>query len=158
MRAPLAQFRTVPLAVAGRAAGLAVLGLALLAAGCGITTGAGTEESEIFRKLSVDAPDVAGGYVHLVLDYTQPYPVDVTITCALLEEDGETTVTDILSDSLPANPEGGLAGEATPVRGTIDETFRAPEEPGDYVVECTTPRDDNNVIGKKIRVRAAPQP
>ncbi len=61
-------------------------------------------------------------------------------------------VVDVLIDDIPANPDGGLADEATPVPGTIERRFKAPARPGDYVAKCFTPLDVNNVIFEEFTI------
>ena len=61
-------------------------------------------------------------------------------------------VAEILTEQLPPNPEGGPVGEATPVLGTIERDFTAPDQPGRYTVRCFTPADENNRIDEKITI------
>ena len=61
-------------------------------------------------------------------------------------------VIDILIDDIPANPDGGLAGEVTPVPGTIERSFLAPEQPGHYIAKCFTPLDVNNAILEEFTI------
>lgn len=60
----------------------------------------------------------------------------------------------ILAEELPANPQEVPPAEATPVYGTIEAGFVAPDRPGRYVVKCLTPDDDNNAIRTSITITA----
>ena len=57
----------------------------------------------------------------------------------------------VLGTTLQPNEDGGPVGEATPVLGTIEQRFFAPE-PGDYVVWCYTPVDQNNAIFGELTI------
>ncbi|MCH8949958.1 MAG: hypothetical protein IIB87_06235 [Chloroflexi bacterium] len=61
-------------------------------------------------------------------------------------------VIDVLIEDIPANPDGGIAGEATPVPGTIERRFLAPERPGRYIAKCFTPLDVNNAISEEFTI------
>ena len=147
--------------------------LLVVAAGCGISLSADEDESEIFRALSVEGELTAGGEVTLTLAFEQPYPVDVAVECDLLAAEERTralvtppaetpaaasrrpdTVLLILAESLPANPQGGPVGEATPAPGTLERSFSLPDLPGRYRVECFTPAEPRNTIGQAISVQA----
>ena len=54
-------------------------------------------------------------------------------------------VQEIFGTTLQPNEDGGPVGEATPVLGTFDGRFFAPE-PGEYLIWCYTPLDLNNAI------------
>ena len=60
-------------------------------------------------------------------------------------------VLEILGTTLQPNEEGGPTGTATPELGTIERRFLAPE-PGDYVVWCYTPVDQNNAIFQELTI------
>ncbi len=64
----------------------------------------------------------------------------------------------ILREGLPANPQEAPPAEATPVYGTIEADFSAPDRPGPYTVKCLTPDDDNNAISTDITITAAVTP
>jgi hypothetical protein len=64
----------------------------------------------------------------------------------------------ILAEELPGNPQEVPPAEATPVYGTIEASFSAPERPGRYIVKCLTPADDNNAIRTTITITAALTP
>ena len=142
---------------------------ALLLVGCGITLGADDEESEIFRDLALKGDLIAGGSTTLTLNYEQPYPVDVPIVCDLLAAEERTQpvatpaegvdarrVLRILSESLPANAEGGPVGEATPEAGAVEQLFVLPDVAGRYRLRCFTPAAERNKIERLITIVASP--
>ena len=156
--------------------------LALLTA-CGITLSSGEDETELFKELTVEGEFRVGGTLSLTLSYAQPYPVTVDVACELLlvgfkgtptpkptpgtpppapipnlEPTPVNKVLDILSQQLPNNAEGGPVDEATPLLGTVEHSFGAPERPGRYTVRCYTPRDENNAISKRITIAPAETP
>jgi hypothetical protein len=159
--------------------GLAVLVMALVAFGCGISLTSGEEGTEIFQDLRLTGEFMTGGSLQLVLSYEQPYPVDIGVECALFGADARTRrlatptptgtpdirqrfrankVTRLLYETIPANPDGGPVGEATPVPGTIEHGFTAPSVPGVYRVVCFTPADSHNAIKRTFVVHPAPTP
>ena len=58
----------------------------------------------------------------------------------------------LVGEGLPENPDGGPVDEATPIAGTIEREFRAPEFPGRYLVWCYTPADQNNGIVEQFTI------
>jgi hypothetical protein len=109
------------------------------------------------------------------LDYEQPYQAVIAVECDVLiaakptptpepTEDPAGTATptpiripepiatprnrvsNILSEEIGANPNGGSADEATPTVGSMSREFTAPDAEGDYLVRCYTPLDRNNQI------------
>ncbi len=156
--------------------------LVLILTACGISLGAGEEETEVFRNLTVEGDFRLGGSLRLILEFAQPYPVPVDIRCDLLALDREPTPTpetaaapegertptpvtiprvrptpankvlEILEDRLPPNPEGGPYGEATPVVDIITSSFTGPDRPGRYFVRCFTPADQNNAVFDEITI------
>lgn len=60
-------------------------------------------------------------------------------------------VLQILETTLEPNEDGGPTGTATPELGTFEGRFVAPA-PGDYIVWCYTPLDQNNAIFQELTV------
>ncbi len=60
-------------------------------------------------------------------------------------------VLQILRTKMQPNEDGGPTGTATPELGTLKRRFVAPK-PGDYVVWCYTPVDQNNAIFQELTV------
>ncbi len=152
------------------------LALGLLTA-CGLSLHSGSSTTELFKSLTVGGDFRVGGKLSLTLRYAQPYPVTVDVACELriAHVVGTPTpaptpgtpplvhipapvptpaskVLDILAATLPINPNGGPANEVTPVLGTSERSFDAPQRPGNYLVKCYTPRDTNNAITKHITI------
>ena len=175
----------------GAAAAFALLAAIFVA--CGISFSAEPEETELFKRLSIDGDSAPGGGdfapgapLTLLLEYEQPYTVRIQVRCDVLEADPPPTpdhtptplivlgiqvtpeptavniprirptpfnkVIDVLIDDIPANPDGGLAGEATPVPGTIERRFFGPEQVGRYIAKCFTPLDVNNAISEEFTI------
>ena len=160
--------------------------LSLLVLACGITLSAGDDETELFKDLTITGDFVPYGALTLRLEYAQVYNVDVRASCDLLIVDPDwtptpkpspgptptatevviprvhptpsNTVDEILAETLPANSEGGVVDEATPVPGVIERQFTAPGELGQYIVRCYTPDDQNNAIAESFTVEAPPAP
>ncbi|MDZ4278601.1 MAG: hypothetical protein U1B78_05625 [Dehalococcoidia bacterium] len=159
----------------------AVLSAVLMA--CGVSFGASEDGTELFKRLTVTGDFRRGSTLSLTLEYAQQYPVEVEVSCVLLQESSGGTATpeppdsgepptptdvvipapqptpkgkvqDILRETLEANPDGGPVDEATPVPGTLERQFTAPTLPGLYEVACFTPKDDNNEIEQEIVIRA----
>ena len=161
-------------------------GLSFLVLACGITLSAGDGETELFKDLTITGDFVPYGALTLRLEYAQVYNVDVRASCDLLIVDPDWTPTPkpspgptptatevaiprvrptpantmygILNQTLPFNPEGSVAEEATPVPGVIEKLFSAPSEPGRYIVRCYTPDDQNNAIAESFTIEAPPAP
>jgi len=153
-----------------------LLGLAVLT-GCGIRLSSGSDTTELFKGLIVQGDFRAGGRVSVTLQYAQPYPVTVDVACDLRHAHFRGTPTpqpapgtttparlayppptpvnklfDIVGWTIPVNTDGGPVDEATPILGSFEHTFIAPQEPGRYVVKCYTPRDTNNAISRNITI------
>lgn len=159
---------------------------ALLATACGIDFGEASNETEIFKDLTIEGSFVPGGSLAVTLSYAQQYDVKLKIQCDLLSVEDIPTVTplptgtlspltlvhtpeptvpriplvrptptnklrEIFGTTLEPNNDGGPVGEATPVLGTLEMRFRAPEV-GEYLVWCYTPLDLNNAIIEELTV------
>ncbi len=160
-----------------------VAGLLFIA--CGISLSSGASETELFKRLTVAGDFHPGGPLGLRLEFARQYTIPVDVACDVLDPNKKRTpaastlgpvgtptpaaiprvrptpaqkVFDIVLGSIPANPEGGPVGEATPVSGTLEQAFQAPAVPGQYVVRCYTPRDENNVISTRITISPATPP
>ena len=118
---------------------------------CGVDFGESDENHEPLASIRVVGTPVAGEELRLELAYSQPYAVAVDVECRVkqtgkvLQTIGEATV--------PANPtlSSDDDPQATPVDGVLDFTFRI-DKPGEYVLECITPADDDNYLRRAITV------
>ena len=104
-----------PEALAGRKDPLpiALVALALLALvglACGIRLGAAERDMDIFTDLTVEGDHTRGGDLVLILEYSQPYDVQVPIWCDLLAADDDL----INTPSSTATPPATLAADVTP--------------------------------------------
>lgn len=135
---------------------LALILAAFLGLGCGIDFTSSPLEADIFEEMEIDGDFTAGSVLTLSLEYQQPYPVEVVVQCVLLDDEGETELAQLLTVEVGANPNGGTVDEATPVPGNAETQFLAPDEPGEYIVECATVRDDENKIGELIEIEPNP--
>jgi len=67
--------------------------LALTGAACGIDYGTASEETELFKQLTVTGDFTPGSLLTMRLDWEQPYPIDVEIRCDVLSEYAQPTAT-----------------------------------------------------------------
>jgi len=159
--------------VRGRRARRGVAGALLLCLGglvvaaCGVSFSAEEEQSEIFADLSISGDFTPRGELILALRYQQPYPVTIDVVCDLLEDrsgprDGRV-VTRILEQQIlltrglsSAEATADPLEKITPVPGSFEQAFAAPERPGRYAVECLTPADDENDIERSFTVLGIP--
>ncbi|MEX1254981.1 MAG: hypothetical protein WEE64_11645 [Dehalococcoidia bacterium] len=134
----------------------ALLATVLVAAGCGVDFSPESEESEIFRGLSITGDFRPSGTLSLTLEYQQPYPVLMTVACDLLRDGvgkrDDRLVARIFELPLNVNENGGPVGESEPLLGDLKQDFRAPEQAGRYEVDCFTTAEEDNDIGRIITV------
>ncbi len=158
----------------------------LVVVACGIGFSDESEETELFKEISIEESVLTGQLVAVFLDYARQYPADVDVQCDLLSQDDLPTVTpratetvspaglrrtpeptlaviprvrptpknkvlEIFEMTIGRNLDGGPTGTATPELGTIERHFIAPD-PGEYVVWCYTPLDQNNAIFQELTV------
>ena len=93
----------------GQAALLVVVLAGLIALGCGIDFGEASEETEVFKDVSIEGPFIAGEPITLSVEIAQQYPVDLLIRCDLLTMEDVPTVTPTVTETLSA-----LAPRRTP--------------------------------------------
>lgn len=77
--------------------------LAFLGMACGISLGAGQDETEIFKRLTVEGQDFPGADMKMTLEYAQQYDVLVAIACDIIAKD----------DTLASRPNVTLEPTAT---------------------------------------------
>jgi hypothetical protein len=137
---------------------------------CGVKLDAEQDMTEIFRDATVtnatgEGDLVAGQPLQLTVEYWQPYPNQLDIECDLLASNKETKVADIhveailanVAENIPTSIRKNYKDEVTPISGTLQPAFVAPEAPGTYVVNCFTQEDDNNEIERTIVIGPAPE-
>ena len=154
-----------------RADGLALLRRALardlgalltglvLAAGCGVDFSTEAQESEILKTLTISGDFAPGGALTLRLDYEQPYPTLINVSCDLLKgrsgKRAERLVANIMEKPLVVNDNGGPVPEATPIAESIEQEFSAPADAGSYEVNCYTVGEEDNDIERVITIEGA---
>jgi hypothetical protein len=128
----------------------ALLATLLLAAGCGVDFSRETEESEILKGLAITGDFTPNGALLLTLDYEQPYPTLINVSCDVLEDRSgkraDRLVANIMEKPLIVNDEGGPVPEATPIAESIEQEFQAPANPGSYQIDCFTVGEEDNDI------------
>jgi hypothetical protein len=97
--------------------------LLLTVTACGISLGTTEDETETFKGLTVEGDFREGHVLKLVLQYAQPYPVEVAVECVLLEVDPESTATPEVTPTATNTP----AKDATPTPVVIPGTRPAPK-------------------------------
>lgn len=139
---------------------LSALALAALFAGCGVSFGAGSEETEIFKRLTVEGPFTPKSLLSVTLEYEQPYTVPVEVACNILREGSGRRPAPTPFVRIPPNPEpnGGPVEEATPTAGSVTRPMQAPGRPGRYLLWCFTTEDRNNGIVERFRIVPGPTP
>lgn len=127
---------------------LTLCGLALAA--CGVKFTAAEPGTEFFTSIDITGEMRAGSPLTVLVAYEQFYPIDITLHCELrrkkeiLRRLGDTVV-------------GPLANgdpDKTPFPGVVAFDFTI-DEPGTYIVECLTEKDEDNFIGDEITIRPA---
>jgi hypothetical protein len=134
----------------------ALLATILVAVGCGVDFSQETEESEILKALAITGDFTPNGALLLTLDYEQPYPALINVSCDVLEnragKRADRLVANIMEKPLIVNDEGGPLPEATPIAESIEQEFQAPATPGSYEVNCYTVGEEDNDIERMITI------
>lgn len=82
---------------------------------CGISLGAGEDETDIFKQLGVEGDFSPGGALELTLEYAQQYPVAVDVECDLLAVDPEATATPQWTPVATSTPADGVTPTQVPI-------------------------------------------
>jgi hypothetical protein len=100
----------------GRRARRGALGALLVSAlvvvlltACGITLSSGDEETEIFKRLTVEGNRRLGEDLTMRLEYSQPYNIEIGVVCELLASNPPSTAT----LAATATPQGTPPGTPT---------------------------------------------
>src|SRR3990172_8037742 len=67
--------------------------LVVLVTACGITLSSGEEETEIFKRLTVEGNRRLGENLTMRLEYAQPYNTEIDVVCELLASNPPSTAT-----------------------------------------------------------------
>ncbi len=119
--------------------------------GCGVAFSPDDEGNEFFQSLDVTGDKRVGQLLTAAVTYEQFYPLFIHMTCELRQE--QQLVKSISEATVPPL-RGGTPG-TTPFPGNFAFDFTV-EEPGNYRVECLTPRDEDNYIIDEFTIASAP--
>jgi hypothetical protein len=125
---------------------LCVLWGVLLAA-CGVRFSSGEAGTEFFTSIDISGEMRAGAPLTVLVGYEQNHPVEVTFHCELRRK---KEILKILGEELVAPLEDG-GPDKTPYPGVISFDFTV-DEPGTFIVECLTAKDEDNFIGDEITI------
>lgn len=127
---------------------LTVSGLALAA--CGVKFTAAEQGTEFFTSIDITGEMRAGAPLTVLVAYEQFYPVDITLHCELRRK---KEILRRLGDTVVMPLENG-GPDKTPFPGVVAFDFTI-DEPGNYIVECLTEKDEDNFIGDEIEIAPA---
>jgi hypothetical protein len=112
------------------------------------------------KSLAITGDFSPGGALVLTLDYEQPYPTLINVSCDILRDTSgereDRIVAHVTEKPLVVNDEGGPLPEATPIAESIEQEFTAPAEPGSYEVNCYTVGEEDNDIEQVIVIEGEP--
>jgi hypothetical protein len=128
-------------------AGLLLVAAASFVAGCGVRYSDPEPGTEFYESITISGDLTAGMAITVTVDITQTYPVEVESVCELRQN--KVTLREIGRDVVPALVGGNP--DATPPLSILTHDFTV-DEPGTYVIECLTPKDEDNFIAKEIKV------
>ena len=123
--------------------------MSALLAGCGIAFGGAPEGNDFFVSLRVTGDKTAGSPLTAAVAYETFYPDPIDVICELRQE--KETLQQIGGFQAPGVP--GLTPEDDGVPGNYSIDF-AVNEPGEYKVECFTPKDEGNFIIQAFEIGA----
>lgn len=130
-----------------RVMAVAILIVALSIVACGVRYSDPEPGTEFFENIDITGDMEAGETLTVTVGITQTNPVEVVSVCELRQD--KKTLFEIGRDTIAALPEGNPG--ATPVVSEHSHDFTV-DEAGTYVVECLTPKDEDNFIAKEIKV------
>jgi hypothetical protein len=125
-------------------------GLAFISCGVRYTA---SEGNEFFTSIDVTGEMRAGSPLTGEVAFDQTYPTEVIIRCEL-RQSGEF-VKHIGEAPASAHPAGHP--DATPVPGNFSFDFTV-DQPGRYIFQCYTPKDEENFIEEAFSVGSATSP
>jgi hypothetical protein len=129
---------------------VALVAVTLVLAGCGVRYSDPEPGTEFFSDIEVAGDLRVQAPLTVTVGFEQYYPAEVELVCELrqneqtLRELGRQTVQPLESGDPDSTPTVGHA--------TFDFTV---EPAGTYVVECLTPKDEDNYIAKEINIAGA---
>jgi hypothetical protein len=126
--------------------------LALSGSACGVRFADAEPGTEFFTSIDISGEMHAGAPLTVLVGYEQFYPVDVTFHCELRRE---KEIIKRIGEKVVVPLENG-GPDKTPFPGVFSFDFTV-DEPGTYIVECLTERDEDNFIGDEIDIAPAPE-
>ena len=128
----------------------ALVAATIVLAGCGVRYRDPDPGTEFFSDIDIAGDHRVEAPLTVTVGFEQFYPVEVELVCELRQD--EETLRELGRQLVPALPEG--EPEATPVAGHATFDFTV-EPAGTYVVECLTPKDEDNYIAEEIDIAAS---
>ncbi len=130
-----------------RVAPVTMLVAALSLVACGVRYSDPEPGTEFYESIDITGDMTADETLTVTIGITQTNSVEVESVCELRQN--KKTLFEIGRDLVPALPEGNPS--ATPVVSTLTHGFSV-DEAGTFVVECLTPKDEDNFIAKEITI------
>ena len=124
--------------------------LSLLLAGCGVRFTSADPGTEFFTSIDISGEMRAGEPLTVLVGYEQYYPIDVRLRCELRRK---KEILKTLGEEVVMPLENG-GPDKTPFPGVFAFDFTV-DEPGTYIVECLTDKDEDNFIGDEIEIDPA---
>jgi hypothetical protein len=129
---------------------VALVAAAILLVGCGVRYRDPEPGTEFFSDIEVAGDMTVQAPLTVTVGFEQYYPAEVELVCELRQNN--QTLRELGRQLVPPLEQGDP--EATPVTGHATFDFTV-DVPGDYDVECLTPKDEDNYISTDITVAAA---
>jgi hypothetical protein len=124
--------------------------LAVSGSACGVRFSDPEAGTEFFTSIDISGEMRAGKPLTVLVAYEQFYPVDVTFHCELRRE---KEIIKRIGEKVVVPLENG-GPDKTPFPGVFAFDFTV-DEPGTFIVECLTDRDEDNFIGDEIKIDPA---
>ena len=122
----------------------------LLLVGCGVRLRDPDPGTEFFSDIEIAGELRAQAPLTLTVGFEQYYPAEVELVCELRQN--EQTLRELGRQTV--QPLEGGDPDSTPTVGHATFDFTV-EPAGTYVVECLTPKDEDNYIAKEIKIAGA---
>jgi hypothetical protein len=120
--------------------------LSLVLCACGVRFTA-SEGNEFFTSIDVSGDMRAGATLTGAVSFDQTYPSPVSVRCEIRQSGELVSVAG--EAAAPAHPAG--RPDATPFPGNFAFDFHV-DEPGTYIFQCYTPRDEENFIEEEFHI------
>jgi hypothetical protein len=117
---------------------------------CGVRFSSTDRGTEFFTSIEISGEMRAGAPLTVLVGYEQYYPVEVVFQCELRRH---KELIKVLGEEVVGSLENG-GPDKTPFPGVISFDFSV-DKPGSYIVECLTPKEEDNFIGDEIEIAPA---